>query len=173
MSESSCCCSGNDCCGSKQERKQLVIDFLYLDLSVCARCQGTDESMEDAIKEVAVVLQAAGFDLVVNKINITSKELAIKYQFLSSPTIRINGRDIAMEVKETVCEDCGDLCGDDSVDCRVWTYEGTDYNVPPKAFIINAILKAVYSGTLEPEGNTDYVLPENLKKFFEGKESKE
>jgi hypothetical protein len=129
--------------------------------------------LEDAIKEVAVVLQAAGFDLVVNKINITSKELAIKYQFLSSPTIRINGRDIAMEVKETVCEDCGDLCGDDSVDCRVWTYEGTDYNVPPKAFIINAILKAVYSGTLEPEGNTDYVLPENLKKFFEGKESKE
>jgi hypothetical protein len=129
--------------------------------------------LEDAIKEVAVVLQAAGFDLVVNKINITSKELAIRYQFLSSPTIRINGRDIAMEVKETVCEDCGDLCGDDSVDCRVWTYEGTDYNVPPKAFIINAILKAVYSGTLEPEGNTVYVLPENLKKFFEGKESKE
>jgi hypothetical protein len=174
MSENtSCCCSGSNCCSPKLERRQLVIDFLYLDLSVCSRCQGTGESLEEAIKEVAAVLKAAGYNLIVNKINITSKELALKYHFISSPTIRINGQDIAMEIKETVCEDCGDLCGDDSVDCRVWTYEGTDYNVPPKAFIINAILKAVYSEPTESDENTEYVLPENLKKFFEAKDCKE
>lgn len=77
-----------------------------------------------------------------------------------------------MDVKETVCEDCGDICGDSSVDCRVWNYEGTDYNVPPKAFIINAILKEVYSVQPVAEKNAEYKLPQNLKKFFDAKENK-
>jgi hypothetical protein len=170
--KSTCCCSGSDCCTPKQEKKQIVIDFLYLDLTVCTRCQGTEASLEDAINEASTVLRAAGYVIVVNKINITSEILAIEYQFVSSPTIRINGRDIAMEVKETVCEDCGDICGDSSVDCRVWTYEGTDYNVPPKEFIINAILKEVYSDQPSAENSKEYKLPQNLKKFFEALDSK-
>jgi len=52
-------------------------------------------------------------------VNITTKELAIQYQFISSPTIRVNGNDIVVELRESVCEDYGDLCGD-NVDCRVW-----------------------------------------------------
>ncbi len=164
--ETNCCSCNSGCCPPKKERKQILIDFLYLDLSVCSRCQGTDESLEEAIVEASKLLQAAGYDIIVNKINITSEELAIEHQFISSPTIRINGRDIAMEVKETVCESCGDLCGDQSVECRVWTYEGEDYNVPPKAFIINAILMAVYADQTVEVKKENYVLPENLRKFF-------
>jgi len=71
-----------------------VIDFLYLDLSVCTRCQGTDQSLEDALAEVSGLLGAAGAEVIVNKINVTSEELAIQHRFVSSPTIRVNGRDI-------------------------------------------------------------------------------
>lgn len=103
---------------------------------------------------------------MVNSINITSKELAIKYEFISSPTIRINGKDIAIEVKESVCENCGDLCGD-NVDCRVWFYEGVEYTKAPKELIINAILKEVYSEKTEQKNTKEYELPQNLIKFFE------
>jgi len=170
--KSRCCVSECNCCEPKQGKNQLVIDFLYLDLSVCQRCQGTESNLEQAIDEVAAVLKAAGFEIIVNKINITSKELAQRYKFLSSPTIRINGFDIDMRVKETPCGDCGDLCGD-SVDCRVWEYEGREYNEPPKAMIINAILQFVYNDKKMESAEKEYKLPDNLKLFFEGLERKE
>lgn len=146
---------------------------MYLDLSVCERCQGTENNLEDAVREVAGVLEAAGFDIVLNKINVTTKELAIQHKFLSSPTIRIHGKDIAMEFKESACRECGELCGDD-VECRVWIYEGQEYNEPPKALIINAILKEVYGGgAAEKAASAPYELPKNLEVFFAGRKDNE
>lgn len=171
MDNASSCSCGSGCCTPKQERKLIEIDFLYLDLSVCERCQGTEINLDEAIKDVSIVLKAAGFDIRINKINITTKELAVKYQFVSSPTIRINGSDIAMEIKENACKDCGDLCGD-NVDCRVWTYDGVEYNEPPKEFIINSILKEVYSDKLDDKNQEEYKLPQNLEIYFKGLENK-
>jgi hypothetical protein len=166
--QSGCCSCGSGCCGPAPEKRPIVIDFLYLDLSVCERCQGTETNLEEAVREVAGVLEAAGFDIVLNKINVTTKALAIQHKFLSSPTIRVNGKDIAMEFKETSCRECGGLCGDD-VECRVWIYEGQEYNEPPKALIINAILKEVYGGGSPGPASTEpYELPKNLETFFDG-----
>ncbi len=71
-----------------------------------------------------------------------------------------------MDVKESLCESCGDLCGDE-VECRVWVYQGKEYTVPPKAMIMEAILKEVYGGD---KGSNiveqEYVMPENLKQFY-------
>lgn len=175
-----CGCSSNsgDCCSIKSdtaksdgaselvEKKSITIDFLFLDLSVCTRCQDTDTSLEEALAEVSKVLQATGIEVIVNKINVSSEELALKYKFISSPTIRANGRDIQMEFKENLCESCGDLCGDE-VECRVWIYQGREYNAPPKSMIIEALLKEVYGGSVGVafEGQ-DYVMPENLKHFY-------
>ena len=165
------CCSGGDCCPPAQESKQVVIDFLYLDLSVCQRCQGADQNLSEALEEVTKVLSSAGYVVQVNRIHMATKELAIQYEFLSSPTIRVNGQDIVLEVTESTCQDCGDLCGD-SVDCRSWVYEGREYAEPPKAMIIASILKRVFGGeAVVAQPKEPYVLPENLKLFFEGLET--
>jgi len=166
------CCNGSDCCTPAPEKKKLIIDFLYLDLSVCERCRGTDSNLDDVISDVSSVLTSAGYNAVVNKVNITSAALAEKYAFMSSPTIRINGKDIEADVTESNCTDCGDLCGD-SVDCRIFRYEGADYDSPPKAMIINAILREVYGSKPEPaKTERSYVLPENLRLFFESQSQK-
>jgi len=168
MNSGCCSCGSSGCCTPETERKKITIDFLYLDLTVCERCQGTETNLEKAINEVKTVLNAAGYDIQVNKVNIVSEELAVRHQFVSSPTIRINGRDIDLNVKETACKECGDLCGS-NVDCRVWEYEGVQYNEPPVAMIINAIMKEIYSPSNTTPSNTgEYVLPENLKTFFRG-----
>lgn len=167
--DSGCCSGSSGCCsGSKEtnvERKQIVIDFLYLDLSVCTRCQGAESNLDDALKDVSNVLKATGTDVVINKVNVNTEELAVKYKFLTSPTIRVNGRDIQMEYKESLCESCGDLCGDE-VDCRVWIYQGNEYTEPPKAMIIEGILKEVYGGNHGANEEKEYVLPENLAHFY-------
>ncbi len=78
-----------------------------------------------------------------------------------------------MDVKESLCESCGDLCGD-QVDCRVWIYQGQEYTVPPKGMLIEAILKAIYGG-LPQAGETaeEYVMPENLRNFYAAMANKE
>ncbi len=169
----SCACGSLNCCSREREKRKIVIDFLFLDLNVCTRCQGADDSLDQAINEVSKILESTGIDVVVNKINVISKELALQYQFLSSPTIRVNGNDIQMEIKESLCESCGDLCGDE-VDCRVWTYQGQEFSVPPKAMISEGILKEVFGNSdyIASSGN-DYVLPENLKNFYEAMNNKD
>lgn len=176
------CCSGDPgCCGSipdnasieiKLNKKQITIDFLYLDLSVCTRCRGADNRLDESLSEISKVLEATGYEVKVNKVEINTVDLAIAYKFVSSPTIRVNGYDIQMNVKETLCESCGDLSGE-QVDCRVWVYEDHEYNVPPKAMIIEAILKAVYGGyTGVPVSEQEYALPENLRRFYAAMEKK-
>jgi len=115
-------------------------------------------------------LRLTGVDVTINKVHIDSEEKAIQYKFVSSPTIRVNSRDIQLEVRESLCQSCGDLCGEE-VDCRVWVYDEKEYSVPPKAMIIDAILKEIYSdnkASIDSGVNIDkeYQVPENLKKFF-------
>ena len=95
--------------------------------------------------------------------------MAIEYEFVSSPTIRINGEDIAVDLYESVCQDCGDLCGD-TVECRVWVYGGKEFTEPLKQMIVEAILQAAARGR-QPQprkAKTPYRLPHNLRIFFDG-----
>lgn len=144
--------------------KEIKVDFLYFDLSVCDRCQQTEGNLTDAINELSPVLSSIGYVIEVESINITTKELAVKHRFLSSPTIRINGRDIADGVKENCCDDCGSLCGE-SVDCRVFSFGGVDYNSPPKGMIIDAVLRSIYTKAC-CERQAKYTFPKNLEVFF-------
>ncbi|NLV59354.1 MAG: DUF2703 domain-containing protein [Clostridiales bacterium] len=169
---SECCCSSGNCCGTPQPKKPIVIDFLYLDTTVCGRCQNTEASLDEAVASVAVVLDVAGYEVTVHKVNIATRELAIRHRFVSSPTIRVNGNDIAVELKESLCEDCGDLCGD-SVDCRVWVYNGVQYTSPPKELIVNAILREVYGTSHGEPKQEPYQLPENLETYFTAKARKD
>jgi hypothetical protein len=184
--ENSCGCSSNadekveeSCCGSdcnckddiKENFEKIKIDFLYLDLNECTRCGGTDKALDKAIDEVQNVLKLAGKEVEVNKVNITDEKLARKYEFYSSPTIKVNGRDIQEDITEDNCQSCGDLCGDE-VDCRTWSYKGKTYTEPPKELIVEGILSSVYGQKPVDKNLNEYKLPENLKKFFEGKKKK-
>ena len=146
-------------------QKKLTLDFLYLDLCTCERCMATDDTLNEAVAEISGVLSTLGYELAVNKVNVKTRALAEQYRFLSSPTIRVNGADICGSVEENDCRDCGNLCGD-SVDCRVFLYDGKQYNQPPKAMIMDGILRAIYQPTLPVP--TEYILPDNLEHFFSG-----
>lgn len=158
------CCNGT--CDDVQTNDKIInIDFLYLDLSVCERCQDTETILEEAVESVKTVLELTGINVHLSKVNVNSEELAIQHRFISSPTIRINGHDIQLEVKENACDSCAELCGSD-VDCRVWVYKEQEYTSPPKPMIIEAILKAVYGTKEELFIEEPYTIPDNLKKFY-------
>jgi len=142
---------------------------MYLDLNVCERCQDTESVLSEAIQEVSRVLETTGVEVGLNKIHVTSEEQASTLGFLVSPTIRVNGRDIQMNFRESLCDTCGTLCDcEGGVSCREWEYQGQWYNAPPKGLIVESILREVYGGVgaerVEPEKSEQ--TPENLRRFF-------
>ncbi|MDN5348412.1 MAG: hypothetical protein PWP65_1977 [Clostridia bacterium] len=159
---------------TRDSRRSIDIEFLYLDLDACTRCQGTGRNLEEALNEVAGILEATGINVNLKKIHVQTEEQALALGFVSSPTIRINGQDIQLDVRESLYESCGDLCGEE-VDCRIWVYQGKEYTEAPKGMIIEAILKHVYGGCMEAPALKEPLkeLPENLKRFFAAKRKKD
>lgn len=105
---------------------------------------------------------------------VASEEQARRLRFVSSPTIRVNGSDIAFELLESSCgsDPCTDGCGG-HVDCRVWVYRGQEYTKAPVGLIVDAVLREVYAPRAPAvDGTEPYELPENLERFFAGKEER-
>lgn len=154
------------------ESDEITIDFLFLDLTTCTRCVGSDHSLETALGVVRDVLDATGAAVEVRKTLVETAAQARELGFVSSPTIRVNGRDIAIELKESPCgsEPCGCGCDDDTA-CRVWTYRGQEYTEAPVGLIVDAVLGELYGGAARSGLATDeaYELPGNLVSFFAGR----
>ena len=63
-SDSCCCGDSGDCCSDDPNtghKEVVIVDYLYLDLSVCDRCQGTDERVAKAVEAVRPIMAMAGY----------------------------------------------------------------------------------------------------------------
>ncbi len=140
---------------NKSKYKKLKIDFLYLDLSTCDRCRATDKVLDDALVELREEMRGVK-ETTINKIKITSDEEAKRYDFVRSPTIRINSVDIEeilsgkLEIKNNYCESCASGCGEccseatgGGTQCRIVEYKGKTYESVPKEMIKDAIKKTL------------------------------
>jgi Domain of unknown function (DUF2703) len=105
--------------------RNLNIELLALDLSTCSRCTGSLSNIEQAIAILQPVLAIAGTVIQFQKILVKSEAQAQQLQFISSPTIRVNGRDIISEITESCCNDCSEISGSsEGTLCRTWFYQG-------------------------------------------------
>jgi hypothetical protein len=154
--------------------RTIQVDYLFLDLTTCSRCRAGDASLDAALEIVWPVLDAVGAGVEVRKTLVETEEQARALGFVSSPTIRVNGRDIAGDLIESSCQECDELCGcDGGVDCRVWDYRGELHTEAPTGLIVEALLAEVGQsggarGEKTPEATSSADLPENLKIFFAG-----
>lgn len=155
------------------KEKRVLIEYLYLDLVTCDRCVGTDDVLDEVVEQLQPVLELAGYTVEYHKREMTTIKEAIEYKFLSSPTIRVNGNDICDTIVENDCRCCGEISGTD-VDCRIFEYEGKQYEVPPKAMLAESILKEVFVNQKSCNCTCDeYRVPNNLKRFYRGKMTKQ
>ena len=159
-----------------QNSRVLDLQVLALDLSTCTRCVGTLANIETAIETVQRVLEVTGSSVRVQKIVVESEEEARQYGFVSSPTIRIAGRDITFDTLESKCESCTDLCGcTEGTSCRLWRYQGAEHTEAPVGLIVEALLRELASaqpGAVAVAEAPTYELPANLRDFYAGKASR-
>ena len=163
---SGCGCGCDGLRPAASDDRKLLIEYLYLDLHTCERCIGTDAVLDEVVAALRPALELAGYAVDYRKREMATPELAEQYRFLSSPTIRVNGRDIFGTVQESSCNCCGEIAGAD-VNCSVFEYEGGLYEVPSREMLANAILLSL---SAQPEcGCGAYELPQNLRRFYAGK----
>ena len=163
----SCCSCGYDCAFEKK----VVVEYLYLDLQTCERCIGTDSVLDEVMLVLTPAIELAGFTVEYKKIEMKTAEIAIQHQFVSSPTIRVNGQDICRTVAENSCGCCREI-SDTNVECRVFEYNGQTFEIPPREMLAEGILQLVFGQSDARCSSDRYELPENLKVFFDGKKTK-
>lgn len=154
--------------------RTLDIDLLALDLSTCSRCTGSLSNVEEAIATLQQVLESTGTVVQLHKIVVESEEQAKQLQFVSSPTIRVNGQDISLETTESRCGDCSDISGSEGgTACRNWSYQGESHTEAPVGMIVDAILRHIYQAEVpSPITASPVEVPQNLRQFFQDKAKK-
>jgi len=162
---------------SPDTARELDIELLALDLASCTRCTGTLTHIEKAIEAVRPVAEAMGTMLTLRKLVVASEQEALERRFVSSPTIRVDGREIVFETLESTCGSCSELCGcSEGTDCRVWSYQGAEHEEAPVGLVVEALLRALMGGaasvSVPARSSEPFEVPENLRRFFAGKEAK-
>jgi len=123
----------------------MKVQLLYI--LDCPWCVKTKKLIRESLEELGV---EAGLEEIL----IDSDEKAEKYEFLGSPTVRINGKDIQEEVSKGQCLPCEEIVEyeQESTDfvkqecrcgCRIYFYKGNQYPYPPKEMIQEAIMKLI------------------------------
>jgi hypothetical protein len=150
--------------------RQLQIDFLFLDLETCTRCRATDATLLDAIERTRPALDAAGVAVSVTKTLVASEAHARELGFVSSPTIRINGVDVAGELVQSACDTCSESCAcNGGVDCRDWIWQGERSQEPPVGLIVEAIMRhasGVDQGNAAAPLAGSGTVPPDLRRYF-------
>jgi hypothetical protein len=130
--------------------------------------------LEEALGAAQDALAALNVAVELRKLHVASSEIAKEVGLVASPTIRIDGRDIQPEVLQSPCTDCGELCGCDGgcVNCRKWRWRGREYAAAPAGLIVEALMAAAIASaptaaSMEARASD---LPENLERFFNGRE---
>lgn len=152
-------------------KKVLNVDLLVINLDICKRCVPTGDQLRTAVQLLKPVAEALGIELRHHEIVVQTPAEAKVKALLSSPTIRLNGRDIAQDIRESVCESCGNLTNNTSVDCREWHYRGKVFSYAPLPLLTEAIMGAMLNidemPLVVPASLEE--LPENLQRYFDNR----
>lgn len=171
--EIDCGCSSSDAdaAAAHKAKKVLSIDLVVIDLTTCKRCVPTGDQLRRAVHLLEPVAEALGIELKYRSIVVQTPQEAKAHALLSSPTIRLNGRDIDQDIRESLCESCRDLTANSiPVDCREWHYRGRVYNAAPLPLLIEAIMCAMLDIDRPPVVPAPIeTLPENLQRYFDNK----
>lgn len=151
--------------------RTINIELLAIDLSICSRCTGSLSNLEQAIAILDPVFASIGTKIEFHKILVESEAQARQLQFVSSPTIRVNGQDIILETTESHCGDCSEISGSqEGTACRTWLYQGESHTEAPVGMIVDAVLRKIYQNESQiPAVANPIAVPQNLQQFFQAK----
>ncbi|RDI72616.1 DUF2703 domain-containing protein [Halopelagius longus] len=152
--------------------RTVTVEFLFLDRERCDRCGDTEASLREAVDAAAAPLAELGVDIALRYVHVANEADARRARLETSPTVRVDGRDVQPDYEESECDscgelcDCGDACGEGGIGCRIWSYRGEERESAPVGLLLEAILRAAVRGGAPARPEASFRLPENLRTFF-------
>lgn len=122
----------------------VTIELFALDTERCSPCRAALANVEEAALQIGRSLDPARHAVSTRVVRLGSPAEARRLGVVSSPTVRVNGRDIALGVDEQDCPSCGDLAGT-AVSCRTFSWRGAQYDHPPVGLIVEAVKRHLES----------------------------
>lgn len=126
--------------GPEPHTTEVVLEVLYLDAQTCDPCRSTNDAVDVAAAQLAERLRALGRTLTVRKVHVTDPAEAAEHGFVSSPTVRVDGWDIELDVHEQLCGTCSALAGE-RIDCRTFEWAGARHPSPPAEMITTRVMQ--------------------------------
>ncbi len=123
----------------------LVLELYALDTTSCGPCVSALGSMHAAAAVLSRELTGRGYVVATRVVRLEDADHARALGVLSSPTVRVNGVDIALDVDESVCPSCTALASA-AVECRTYRWAGRSYDHPPAALIAAAVRAHIATG---------------------------
>lgn len=118
---------------------EVVLEVLYLDAQTCDPCRATIDAVDAVAAALTAPLREQGRTLAIRSTRVVDQEQADALGFVSSPTVRVDGVDIELDVHEQHCGSCSALAGR-QVDCRTFDWQGTQHPSPPAEMIARRVL---------------------------------
>jgi hypothetical protein len=150
--------------------KVVDVEFLEVDMSPerasgCGACDSARGRLRAAIETAEPVLEELGVQVRIRDVLVETEEQARILAFKASPTIKVGGIELVPEHRAPE----GDQAAEGGED-RAWLWRGEEHALPPKAMILDAILRAyaVLDGEVhEPAASAGrYEVPPYVRRFL-------
>lgn len=132
-----------------QNRVPLHLQLFALDTTSCAPCASAVASLHAAAVLLNRELGKEGYLVATRVVRLKDADHARALGVLSSPTVRVDGVDVALELDESPCPSCSDLAGA-PVACRTYEWDGRFFDHPPAALIAAAVRRHIAAGLQAP-----------------------
>ena len=151
----------------------VVLELFALDDESCAPCRSARSSLRAAAQILSQTLDGQGYVVATRVVVLQSADHARALRVVSSPTVRVNGHDVALAVEEQTCSTCSTLAGT-SIECRTYEWDGRRFDHPPVPLIVDAVHRHLAAGAsraaiapeVEPAG-----APSSVERFLHARSS--
>lgn len=145
-----------------------VLDVAYLEVDMssegtsgCSACESAKTRLRAALELAEPVLEELGVEVRVREELVRTEERARELKFKASPTIRVG--DVELVPGHRAAN--GEAASQDGED-RAWAWRGEEHALPPKAMILDAVLRAYARDGEESVPTPEYEMPGYVARFL-------
>jgi hypothetical protein len=149
----------------------LVLELFALDTTSCGPCVSALASLHAAAAVLSRELTGRGYAVATRVVRLEDADHARAHGMVSSPTVRVNGVDIVLDIEEHACSSCSDLAGA-PVECRTYSWEGQLFDHAPAGLIAAAVHRHVEAGARRAQRSTPVGRgTTSVERFFSAREN--
>ena len=146
----------------------VLVELFVLDQERCGPCRSAIGELRLAATLLEDGLAGSAIRVASRVVQLTDADEARRLGVVSSPTVRVDGADIVLEVDEEECATCSAIART-PVSCRTYEWEGARHDHPPAALVVDAVRRHLAGISTRPSAAAPVPISEtSVERFLAG-----